>query len=166
MPTYGPLYGPLSPLQYSHLYPLWPSVPSTAHYPLYGPLFPHQSSVPLRPSILSTALYPLYGPLSALWPSVSSTALCPLYCPLSLLQPFVPSMNLFPLFGPLKNSERSEMTPLVCEMFCKIRFVKTSTILMIYFVYAITTIIALMVIIAQAKYIIRNNQEIVIIRIW
>jgi hypothetical protein len=41
---------------------------------------------PLRPSVPSTALYPLYGPLSLLRPSVPSTALCPLYGPLPPLK--------------------------------------------------------------------------------
>ncbi len=78
---------------------------------------------PLRPSVPSTGLSPLHGSLS-------------LYSPLSPLQPSVPS----------EKSETSETALLFREMFCKMRFVKTPRVIVIYFVQVIITMIT------QAKY--------------
>jgi hypothetical protein len=77
--------------------------PLTVLYPLYCLLYcplsaqhPFPSLSPLRPFVLSTLLCLLYSPLSPLKPSAPSTALCSLY-----------------RGRPLKNSDTSEVTPLV-----------------------------------------------------
>ncbi len=78
--------------------PLLRSAPSTALYPLYGPLSPLQSSVPLRRHVLSMALCLLYSRLTP------PKALCLLFSPLSPSTIFCTlygSMALFPLCGPL-----------------------------------------------------------------
>ncbi len=59
------------------------------------PLGPVPSALPLQPSTPTTAFYPLYGPLSPLRLSSSSTALCLLYGPLS---PLRLSTTLCPLY--------------------------------------------------------------------
>ncbi len=84
-----PPYGSLFPLWPSVLlYPLRPSVPSTALWPLYGPLYP------LRPFFpqLSGSLYSP-RPLPRLLPSVSSTTLCSLYGAHYPSVPSNPSVN-------------------------------------------------------------------------
>jgi hypothetical protein len=80
------------------------SAPSTALYPLYGPLPPLQSSVPLQPTVLSMALCLLYSRLSpskALCPLVSplppSKIFCTLYGPMSPLWPSAPYGPILPL---------------------------------------------------------------------
>jgi hypothetical protein len=85
---------------------------------------------------------PLWGPLSSLRPSVSSTALCTHYGPLFPLRHSVPS----------EKQETSETTLLFHEKFCKMCFVKTPRVIVIYFVSAIIVIIVIIMIITQAKY--------------
>jgi hypothetical protein len=64
---------------------------------------------------------------------VSSTALCPLY-------------------GPLKNSKKSETTSLASQNVLQNAFHKNSKGFVIYFIIAINAIIAIIMIITQAKY--------------
>ncbi len=112
------------------LCPLLCSAPSTALYPLYGPLPPLQSSVPLRPTVLSMALCllysrlspskdlcplfsplspstifcTLYGPTSPLWSSAPYGPLLPLRRSVQPLQPSILSTALYPLYGSLRPS--------------------------------------------------------------
>ncbi len=105
-PIYGPLsYDPLFPPLYGPLSPLRPSVLSRP-FPFYYPLSPLQLFSLLWPSVPSGALCPLYGPLSPLQPSVPSMALCSLYGPLSPLGPSVPSTALCPRWKTAKQAKQ------------------------------------------------------------
>ncbi len=96
------LYNPLSSVSSTA------RVPSTVLCPLYRLLSPLRPSVPSMALCPSTALYPLHGPLPPLYgplwpvqPSVHSKALCLLYGLLTPLRPSVPFTALWPLYGPL-----------------------------------------------------------------
>jgi hypothetical protein len=109
---------------------LWRSAPSTALYPLYGPLPPLRSSVPLRPTVLSMALCLLYSHLSPskalyllfspLSPSTifctiyAPTVLCHLYGPLFTQQTFVPSTAFYLFYGPLSFLRPSVSSTAIC----------------------------------------------------
>jgi hypothetical protein len=101
-------------------YTAQPFVLSSTLSPLFSSLSFYDPIFPLRPSVLSTASAPstalctLHDPLLFLWPSVSSTALCSVYDPLSPLRLYVPSTALCPLYGSLSPSTILCMTPIYC----------------------------------------------------